>query len=139
LFLFVFLCPFLFLFLDPPNIEDDEGCELYEFVSYPDPEDDDELLEDEPVSDQIEHKEYAPATPIRNPAIPYFVVDCKLDKEYELIILYIGKNIILYFIFYIIFILLLLFLSVWYMYYYFYIYQYQNKTNKNESSLMFYH
>jgi hypothetical protein len=54
--------------------------------SYPDPDDE---LPDVPESDQIEHNEYAPAIPTINPAIPYFVVDFRLDKEYELIILYI--------------------------------------------------
>jgi hypothetical protein len=54
--------------------------------SYPDPEEDD-LLELDPESDQIEHNEYALAAPTRNPAMPYFVVLCRLDKEYELIIL----------------------------------------------------
>jgi hypothetical protein len=62
--------------------------------SYPDPEEDDlldeldELDEPEPVSDQIEHNEYALAHPITNPAIPYLVVLFRLDKEYALIILY---------------------------------------------------
>jgi hypothetical protein len=97
--------------------------------SYPEPDDDDlELDEDDPVvpeSDQIEHKEYALATPTRNPAMPYFVVVCRLDKEYAfIIILYIKVKIN--------------FKSVCYMYYYFYIYQYQYQ-NQNESSPMFYH
>jgi hypothetical protein len=30
-------------------------------------------------------KEYAPRPPTRNPAIPYLVLELKLDKEYELI------------------------------------------------------
>jgi hypothetical protein len=59
----------------PPNIEFPVPLELYELLSsYPDPEDED-LLELDPDSDQIEHNEYALATPTIKPARPYFVVD----------------------------------------------------------------